>query len=49
MKCPKCRRDMRRIKVDEHQYVYQCPNCRKRVGSQQTPENKEEEKDQSAS
>lgn len=44
MKCPRCRREMKRLKLENHRYVYQCPNCHLRIGTPEGPENKEKEK-----
>lgn len=41
MKCKKCRREMKRIKLDQHRYIYRCA-CGYEVGK---AENKEGKKD----
>ena len=40
MKCPKCHRDMKRIKAKDHEYYYECPSCHYSIGKKD--ERKEE-------
>ena len=46
MKCPKCRNDMKRTKIDESIYTYVCTRCNFQLP---TIKNKDEETQQSVS
>ncbi len=35
MKCPRCKHDMKREKVDNHKYRYKCPYCGLKVGNKE--------------
>ena len=32
MKCPKCKRDMKRVKEETNSYYYVCTNCNYQIG-----------------
>lgn len=32
MKCPKCRRDMKKKSADKSNYYFECPNCHYTIG-----------------
>lgn len=32
MKCKRCERDMKRVKISDNNYIYLCPGCGNRIG-----------------
>ena len=42
MKCPRCRAEMKRKKLKEQTFIYQCPKCGLKIGNAETVRTEED-------